>query len=115
MNWTALLAGLVLLVPTAAFSDDPTRAFLGCFTKATLAVPLVDRQPDPSSVAVICEAEPARNLFDSLQLIAAQKVVPERVERRSGSILCVRFAGPPLSYQCTIGISVGGPFADAVK
>jgi hypothetical protein len=114
-----LLMGVVLLVPLTANSADPTKALFGCLKSARdeLAAPMElpgTPQPARTGVIVLCEGPSAKALFDALELIADQKVDPDRVTRRSDTgITCVRFADS--FHQCLIGISVGGLFVDAIK
>ena len=114
-----LLMGLVVLAPHPANSADQTKAFFGCLKSARdeLAAPMElpgTPQPARTGVIVLCEGPSATALFDALELIADQKVDPDRVTRRSDTgITCVRFADS--FHQCLIGIRVGGPFVDAIK
>ena len=116
-----LLMILVVLAPYPANSADPTKALFGCLKSARdeLIAPLMpDGTPQPARTGVLalCEGPSAKVLFDALELIADQKVDPDRVTRWSDTgIKCTRFASSPPSHECLIGISVGGPFVDAIK
>lgn len=121
----AFLASLACLNPVTVWSADPTKAFFRCLKSADeqLAIPLMEKgqpQPTHTSMAIVCDGAPARDLFEALELISAQEVRSDSrggmVTRRSGNgIACFRSQGVPISFYCSIGINVGGPFVDAVK
>ena len=118
-----LSAAAALLAPATVAAVDPTKALYACLKSAdeALAAPLLPEgtpQPAVSTVAVVCEGNPARKLFEALELISTQEVGANEVVRRSATgITCHRFQRgmSSSSFTCSIGIAVGGPFIDAIK
>jgi hypothetical protein len=118
-----LSTAIALLAPATVAAVDPTKAFYGCLKSAdeALAAPLLPEgtpRPAASTVAILCEGNPARKLFEALELISIEEVRADEVVRRSATgITCHRFQRGMSSsfFTCSIGITVGGPFVDAIK
>jgi hypothetical protein len=118
-----LLAAIALFAPATVAAVDPTKALYACLKSAdeVLAAPLLPEgtpQPAASTVAILCEGSSAQKLFEALELISTQEVRTDEVVRRSATgITCRRFQRgmSSSSFTCSIGITVGGPFVDAIK
>jgi hypothetical protein len=118
-----LSAAIALLAPATVGAVDPTKALYACLKSAdeALAAPLLPEgtpQSAVSTVAILCKDDPARKLFEALELISTQEVRADEVVRRSATgIACHRFQRgmSSSSFTCSIGITVGGPFVDAIK
>ncbi len=80
----------------------------------TELLPLAKPGPGQSSLSVRCRGEPAAALFEAMGAVAKKDSATGMETRSAESLQCFRFAGPQVTFECMVTISVGVPFRDGL-